>query len=301
MNLTVINYKKVEVHFLLEDLEIFQNILKEVRLALEGGGYETRVGVSPRQAGGFFESILQEMKESGKSDIKISLSNREVGLLNNLLSEACNGINIHNFEAKIGITEKEAKNLLNLVHGAMNEMDSLGQARRASYLPSSSPLPTKKICSLEADGYQLNFCLRRAPSKTKNKVHVLFRLTIKSSELTFSTDFTLREILTEELWEWVNSLEKYLEILDKEEAENLGEHTLIKNPILQIKAQGIGITSYGEKEINMNLRLSTFEPRAFLNKTIFEVKGAVLFNDFCSFVSSMQEALTEFSESNVDE
>lgn len=300
MKINVINYKKVEVQFLLEDLEIFQNILKEVRLALEGGGYETRVGVSPRQAGGFFESILQEMKQSGDREIKISLSSREIGLLNNLLSEACHGINIQNFEAKIGVPEQEAKNFLELVHRAMNEMDSLGKTRRASYLPSSSPSPTKKICCLEADGYQLTFCLRRPPSKIKNKVDVLFRLTIESTQLKFSTDSTLLEVFTEELWDWVNSLEKYLAFLEKGEVEHLGEYTLIKNPILQIKAEGIGIAPNGDKQTIMNLRLSAFEPRATLKKTVAEVKGAVIFKNFRTFVSSMQQALTELSESSVD-
>jgi len=293
VNVTVINYKKVEVQFLLEDLEIFQNILKEVRLALENGGYETRVGVSPRQADGFFESILQEMKQSGKSEIKISLSSRELCLLNNLLNEACHGINIQNFEAKIGMTEKEVKNLLNLVHRAIKEMDSLGEIRRASYLPSSFDSPTKKICRLEADGYQLTFCFRLPPSKIKNKVNVLFRLTIESSELKFSTDSTLLEIFTEQLWEWVNSLEKYLALLEKGEVEHLGQCTLINKPILQIKAEGIGVTPNGEKQTIMNLRLSAFEPPAILKKTVVEVKGAVCLKNLRNFVSSMQQALTE--------
>ncbi len=300
MQVSVINYKKVEVQFLLEDLEIFQNILKEVRLALENGGYETRVGVSPRQTGGFFESILQEMIQSGKSEIKISLSSREITLLNNLLNEAYHGINIQNFEAKIGITEKEAKNLLNLVHQAIKEMYSLGEIRRASYLPSSYDSPTRKICRLEADGYQLTFCLRRPPSKIKNKIHVFFGLTIESSEPKFSTDSTLLEIFTEQLWEWVNGLEKYLELLEKGEVEHLGQYTLISKPVLQIKAQGIGIASNGEKQTIMNLRLSAFEPLAVLKKTVVEVKGAVCLKNLRNFVSSMQQALTELSESNVD-
>lgn len=300
MQIGVINYKKVEVQFLLEDLDIFQNILKEVRLALEGGGYETRVGVSPRQAAGFFESILQEMKQSGDREIKINLSSREVGLLNNLLNEACNGINIQNFETKIGVAKKEAKNLLDLVHRAINEMDSLQEIRRASYLPSSWDSPTRKICRLEADGYQLTFYLRRPPSKIKDKVYVLFRLTIESTKLKFSTDSTLLEIFTEQLWDWVNGLEKYLALLEKGEVEHLGEYTLIKKPFLQIKAQGIGIASNGEKQTIMNLRLRAFEPRAILQKTVIEVKGAVILNNFRSFVSSMQQALTELSESNID-
>ena len=133
MKVNVINYKKVEVQFLLQDLEIFQNILKEVRFALENGGYETRVGISPRQARGFFETILQELKQSGQSEIKISLSRLEISLLNNLLNEVCNGINIHDFKSKIGITERQARSLLSLVNGSIKEMDSLRETRRASY------------------------------------------------------------------------------------------------------------------------------------------------------------------------
>ncbi|NEP41428.1 MAG: flavodoxin [Okeania sp. SIO2H7] len=300
MQVSVINYKKVEVQFLLEDLKIFQNILKEVRLALEGGGYETRVGVSPRQAGGFFESILQEMKESGDREIQVSLSRLEITVLNNLLSEGCHGINIQNFEAKIGVAKKEAKNLLNLVNRAIKEMDSLREIRRASYLPSSFDSPTRKICRLEADGDQLTFYLRRPPSNIKNKVYVLFRLTIESSELKFSTDSTLLEIFTEQLWDVVNGLEKYLALLEKGEVEHLGQFTLINKPVLQIKAQGIGIASNGEKQTIMNLRLSAFEPRAILKKTVVEVKGAVFLKNLRSFVSSMQQALTELSESNAD-
>lgn len=300
MKVSVINYKKVEVQFLLEDLEMFQNILKEVRLALENGGFETRVSVSPRQARGFFESIVQDMKQSGESQIKISLSSLEMTLSNNLLNEACNGINIQNFEAKIGITEKEANNLLNLVNRATNEMDSLGQTRRASYLPSSSNSPTKKICILEADGYKLTFYLRQPPRGMKNKVYVLFGLTVESSKLNFSTNSTPLEIFTEELWDSLNGLEKYLALLEKGEVEHLGEYTLINNPALNIKAQGIGINPNGKKYTIMNLKLTAFDYKALLRKTFIEVTGAVIFDNFRSFISSMQQALTEFSESNVD-
>lgn len=148
MKITQITYKKAEIKLSLEDIEIFQNILKEVQFALEGGGFETRVTVSPRLARGFFESILQEIKQSGESQIIISLSKLEIILLNNLLNEASNGIKIPNFKEKIGVEHKEVKNLLNLVSKVINEIDSLKESRR---YPIFSQIQIKKF-SIEGDG-----------------------------------------------------------------------------------------------------------------------------------------------------
>ncbi|MDY6806954.1 MAG: hypothetical protein SXA11_24530 [Cyanobacteriota bacterium] len=116
MKLTSINFNEVEIQFLLKDLEMFHNIIKEVELALPKSDFEIRLGASSRQARAFFETILKNIKQSGESEIKISLSHFEMYLLNDLLNEACHGISIPNFESKIGVSKQEAVNLLNLVY-----------------------------------------------------------------------------------------------------------------------------------------------------------------------------------------
>ncbi|MEG4206047.1 hypothetical protein QUA20_19220 [Microcoleus sp. Pol7_A1] len=102
------------------------------------------MAVSPRQARGFFESILQEIKQSGESLMTISFLFQEMFLLQHLLNEACNGIVINDFEIKLGKSKEEAKKLLEWVCNVTKEMQALKEARRASYMPSPSNLPKLK-------------------------------------------------------------------------------------------------------------------------------------------------------------
>lgn len=291
MKITQITYKKAEIQLSLEDIEIFKHILKEVQLALEGGGFETRVSVSPRLARGFFESILQEIKESGESQIIIGLCRSEMTILNNLLNEASNGINIANFKEKIGVERQEVKNILSLVNKVINEMDSLGEIRRHSIF---SQIQIKKI-SIEGDGYTLTFYLSPSQSQTENKVRISFMLTIKSTLLKFST--VAQEIWAKELWDLVNTLEKYIDFLETEEVENFEENTLIfNNPILRIQAQGQSIAQNQEKYIILKLMLAVANSQVVFMKSFLGVKGAVSFNNIRSFTLSMGKALTELSE-----
>ena len=135
MKVNQITYKDAEIQFSMDDLELFRKILKEVRLAIENGGFETRLCWSPRQAHGFLEAISQEIQEAHQNEAKLRFSRLEIIFFNNLLNEICNGIGLSNFEAKIGMSRDEVKQQLDLISELLDKMRSLNEIRRASYLP----------------------------------------------------------------------------------------------------------------------------------------------------------------------
>lgn len=135
MKVITMTYKDVDLEWSMDDLEIFQNILEEVILAVNGG-FVSRLDCSPRQARGFFVCISQEIQQSNKNYNTITLIWTEVLFLKQLLNEVCNGIGLSNFEEKIGVSRDEAKKLMDFISNIIDEMKSLKEIRRASYLPS---------------------------------------------------------------------------------------------------------------------------------------------------------------------
>ncbi len=143
MKIDKVTYKDAEIELSMDDLVLFRNILKQVRLALENGGFETRLNLSPRQAHGFLEVIAQEIQESNNNESIIGLSGIEIIFFNNLFNEICNGIAVSNFEAKIGVSRDEVRKKFDLILKLRDEMRSLNEIRRDSYLPSRQKLQQK--------------------------------------------------------------------------------------------------------------------------------------------------------------
>lgn len=130
MKIITITYQKAKIQLSFQELTVFGNILNEVYKALHELEFETRVGVTFRQARSFLSSFTQESEQTGEQLIAISLSLSEISLLNNLLNEVCYGIKLQNFETKVGMTEEEVKQFLNLVNQAMKEMDLIREERK---------------------------------------------------------------------------------------------------------------------------------------------------------------------------
>ncbi|MEG3898469.1 MULTISPECIES: hypothetical protein [unclassified Microcoleus] len=108
MKVATIAYNNVAIQLSIEEVEFFLKLVQEVQQVIPNS-FTTRVNTSPRQARGFFESILQDIKQSGESLMNISFLFQEMCLLQNLLNEACNAIVINDFEIKLGKSKEEAK------------------------------------------------------------------------------------------------------------------------------------------------------------------------------------------------
>ncbi|MEG4206049.1 hypothetical protein QUA20_19230 [Microcoleus sp. Pol7_A1] len=295
MKVATIAYNNVAIQLSVEEVEFFLKLVQEVQQVIPNS-FTTRVAVSPRQARGFFESILQEIKQSGESLMTISFLFQEMFLLQHLLNEACNGIVINDFEIKLGKSKEEAKKLLEWVCNVTKEMEALKEARRASYMPSPSNLPklkeTKKCC-LEADGYLITFYITKLMS-SKNVVNLFIVLNIGTTQLVaFSISSVPKPIEVEDLCDFIKNFEQYIELSDQELAALESPFQIFHSSIFQLHTLETDITSDNEKYAIVNFMLPLANSRHSIVKPFIGVKGAITFRNICSFTSSMRKILTE--------
>ncbi|MEG3875533.1 hypothetical protein [Microcoleus sp. Z1_B5] len=295
MKVVSITYNNVTIQLSIEEVEFFHKVLLEVQQAIQDG-FTTRVGVSPRQARGFFESIIQEIQQSGQRLMDISFSYQEVFVFQHLLSEVCNAIVINNFQIKLGKSEQEAKELLQWVCNVTNEMQALQKARKASYMPSLSNLPKQEEankCCLEADGYLITFYIRKLLS-FKNVVNIFIVLSIDTTQaLEFSINSVSRSIEVEELCDFIKNFEKYIEFTDSEFEALAGPFQIFNSSIFQVHTLGKGITSNNEKYTTVEFMLPVANSRHSIMKPFMGVLGAVTFKNIYAFILSMRKILTE--------
>jgi hypothetical protein len=96
-----------------QEIMIFQKIFIEVKKYLNHEPeFQTRVDIYYAEA----EEIMSLMKNS------YIISWNEIVFMNNIFNEACNGINIKDFENKIGIPVLEAKLYLKKINTVMNDV-----------------------------------------------------------------------------------------------------------------------------------------------------------------------------------
>ncbi|MEG3845730.1 hypothetical protein QT971_30560 [Microcoleus sp. herbarium19] len=295
MKVATIAYNNVAIQLSSEEVEFFLKLVQEVQQVIPNS-FTTRVNTSPRQARGFFESILQDIKQSGESLINISFLFQEICLLQNLLNEACNAIVINDFEIKLGKSKEEAKELLEWVCNVTKEMEALKEARRASYMPSPSNLPKPEEankCCLEADGYLITFYIRKLLS-SKNVVNLFIVLNIGTTQLVaFSISSVPKPIEVEDLCDLIKTFEQYIELSDQELAALESPFQIFNSSIFQLHTLETDITSDNEKYATVNFMLPLASSRHSIVKPFIGVKGAITFRNICSFTSSMRKILTE--------
>jgi hypothetical protein len=295
MKVATIAYNKIAIQLSIEEVEFFLKLVYEVQQVIPDS-FTTRVAVSPRQARGFFESIIQEIKQSGESVMNISFLFQEMCLLQQLLNEACNGIVINDFQIKLGKSEKEAEELLQWVCNVTKEMEALKEARRASYMPSSSnrlKLEEANKCCFEADGYMITFYIRKLLS-SKNVVHLFIVLNIGTTQLVeFSISSVPKPIEVEDLCDLIKTFEQYIELSDQELAALESPLQIFNSSIFQLHTLETDITSNNEKYAIVNFMLPLANSRHSMMKPFIGVKGAISFRNICSFTSSMRKILTE--------
>ncbi|MEG4345142.1 hypothetical protein QUB70_17975 [Microcoleus sp. A003_D6] len=295
MKVATIAYNKVAIQLSSEEVEFFRKLVQEVQQVIPNS-FTTRVNTSPRQARGFFESILQDIKQSGESLMNISFLFQEMCLLQNLLNEACNAIVINDFEIKLGKSKEEAKELLEWVCNVTKEMEALQEARRASYMPSPSNLPKLKEankCCLEADGYLITFYIRKLLS-TQKVVNLFIVLSIDTTQLVeFSISSVPKPIEVEDLCDLIKTFEQYIELSDQDLAALESPFQILNSSIFQLHTLETDITSDNEKYAIVNFMLPLANSRHSVVKPFIGVRGAVTFRNICSFTSSMRKILTE--------
>lgn len=295
MNVSTIAYNNVAIQLSIEEVEFFLQLVQEVQQVIPNS-FTTRVNTSPRQARGFFESILQDIKQSGESLINISFLFQEICLLQNLLNEACHAIVINDFEIKLGKSKEETKELLQWVCNVTKEMEGLKEARRASYMPSPSNLLKLKEankCCLEADGYLITFYIRKLLS-TQKVVNLFIVLSIDTTQLVeFSISSVPKPIEVEDLCDLIKTFEQYIEISDQELAALESPFQIFNSSIFQLHTLETDITSDKENYAIVNFMLPLANSRHSIVKPFIGVKGAVTFRNIGSFTSSMRKILTE--------
>jgi hypothetical protein len=297
MNINTIAYNKIDIQLSIEEIEFFKKILGEVQKAIEDS-FTTRVGVSPRQAQGFFESIIKEIKQSDKSSSSVNFLYQEMFLFQNLLNEVCNAISLTDFERRLGKTEKEVKDILEWFCQATNEMQALQKARQTSYINSASERPKEKEvnqCCLKGDGYLITFYIKKLISFQKfvNIFIVVNIDSIESGSGIFSIKSVSKPIELEKLYNFIETFEEYINMTDLNVESLKTTFEVFKSSIFQVHALEKSITLKNEKYTLMDFLLYLPNSQASIMKPLFGVQGSVTFQEINNFILSMRQILDD--------
>lgn len=291
MKIINITHQKVNIELSFQELTIFRRIINEVYNALDEFEFETRVGLSFRQAQSFLSSFTQELDDIGKKFIFINLSLSEISVFNNLLNEVCYGIKIQDFKKKIGVSKEETKKYLTLVNQAMKEMDLIRQERKQ--LKMSSPSDFREVdhkCSLEAEGYKVTFYFKKLMGDINNVglFIVLHFTSFNDVELTISS--LPKPISIETIEEFVKNFENYLEFSQN----NLDNpFKIFQSNIFQVQALEKGITNDNKEYVIVNFMISLAAARGNIIKPSMGVQAPVIVSNIHSFISSIQKVLID--------
>jgi len=288
MKINKLSSKQVEVFLSLQDLQIFGNVLYEVRQSL-GSELGTRVASSKEIEE--FCSLITRLALQANGEIIVDFSKTEVVILNHLLNEVCNGIKMPEFETKIGIPREQARQLLESINKAMNEMQSIKEQEISSQL-SKADLIKLKGCRLEAEDYTVVFYLKKLISP-KELIGIFITLDINTDFVDFSISSNPNTMLIQDLWNFIIEFEKYLQSLEENsEKTPLNVHT----QLFQFLAGETGITSDGEDYIILNFMIGLNYGRLKIITPFIGVQGIVTLKSIRSFISSIREILSELPE-----
>ncbi|MCC5618313.1 hypothetical protein LC605_25160 [Nostoc sp. CHAB 5836] len=297
MKVITITYQKAEIELSIQELEIFSNALTEDQNALTEFEFETRLGVSYRQASGFLESLIKEIGQSAQSFMNISCSLYEITLLNNLLNEVCFGITLHDFETKVGMPKEQVKQVLDSINQVMNQMESIREDRKILAMPSQSDfIQSEKKCCLEADGYLVTFYFKKLVS-IKNSVGIFIVLNFASTDfIQFVISSVPKTISFEDLGNFIKELDKYTALTEQDIKGSAIPFQIFKSSLFQVQVIERGVTSNSEEYLNLNFMLSSAQARGNIMQPFIGVQGAVALTNLRTFILSMREVLIDLSK-----
>jgi hypothetical protein len=115
MKVTAINDCQANLELSDQEIKIIECVFTEIKTVLNHEPeFQTRVGR--------YYAETQNLVASLRNNYIASL--KEIITLNNIMNEACNGINIKDFDIKIGISEEEATIYLRTINKGMKEVQS---------------------------------------------------------------------------------------------------------------------------------------------------------------------------------
>ena len=113
MEITIVDDSQANFEFSDLELVVIHNLFTTVKDDLNHEPeFQTRVGFSYQEATQLLTSLNNNC----------IIDREQVVLLNNILNEACNGINIKNFDAIVGIPKVEVKSYLRVFNKLMNQL-----------------------------------------------------------------------------------------------------------------------------------------------------------------------------------
>jgi flagellin-specific chaperone FliS len=113
MKVTATNNYQSNIELSGKEIKIMQCIFTEVKSILDHEPeFQTRVGIYYAETQVLVESLSNNYLASPQ----------EIITLNNILNEACNGINIKNFDTKIGASKEKANIYLRIINKRMKEV-----------------------------------------------------------------------------------------------------------------------------------------------------------------------------------
>lgn len=232
--------------------------------------------------------------EGDRADVQFSID--ELLTLNNSLNEVCNGIEVIDFDPKIGVTREQAKLLLNSVNKLAREMrpprciiENL-QARLKQ--PRSSSTTIRKKCILETSGYQVSFFIKSFDAR-KDSVAIGVRMTVDPviEGVAVRSSATAMRILT--LQNLILYLEAHIEDLKSDPKKT---SDLLYYDIFRIQALSGNVTSESEGSFTLRFMVNTGVPVDRKNSSNFvSAEAVVTFANMHSFTASLQAVVDEVS------
>ena len=82
--------------------------------------------------------------ERKSGEMLVRLTKSDLLILNNALNEVCNGIDIPEFQTRIGVTQSEAAALLTSIHAELDAMDREPVKKSVAYNERRGPSRTRR-------------------------------------------------------------------------------------------------------------------------------------------------------------
>ena len=164
MKIIQIDNKSVDIKISFLELKVLNNTIMEVYKGISLGEFKTRTGFDRQEVEQVRQLILSSLGDSHINQVPIKFSTNEIVILNNMFNEVCNGFAIEKFEEKIGVTKKEAQEILSIINGIGKKLIKLRVGNKGLNSTRFSQKnnknnPIKKECFLQDTNYKFTLYL----------------------------------------------------------------------------------------------------------------------------------------------
>lgn len=230
---------------------------------------------------------------SDRADIQFSID--ELLTLNNALNEVYNGLNIIDFETKIGASRDQVKLLLSSVNKLASELRPprylKNDLRARVDKPDSYSKTIKKQCILETSKYQVTFFLKSLDD-FKQSIGIIVAMNTNPNIEGEYVRSSATRIQIASLQSLVLYLEEHINAL-KENPSKISAPFYYH--IFQIQALSGNVISEDEGSFNLRFMVNVGVDKDKGN-TNTSASAEVTFRNIHEFTSSLQAALNEFSD-----